>query len=533
MSNDQLDLRNRAAVYNTLESTHYDLLIIGAGITGCGVARDAAMRGLKVALVDANDIGAGTSSRSSKLVHGGMRYMAAGQLNVVKEASIERKTLCRIVPHLSQPTRMLIPAPSRGSILKLKTAMVAYETLGEVESINKHQVWDAKTLAEHEPEIVTDNLQGAIVYPEYVTDDARLTLANARSAHAAGADILTYAPVTEILVEGDKAVGAIVGDALGEGGARFNALQIINAAGPWLDAVRRLEEDTTPPLLQLTKGIHITLRRDRLPINSTVILQASDKRSNFVVPRGDYVYFGTTDTFYPDAEYWPEILHEDIDYLFNSGAKTFRSAPFSDNDIVSLWSGVRPLLAQHGKKPSEISRKNEILHGAAGVLSIAGGKLTSFRSMAQRIVDEAGEDANRTLNPSTTAEHPLPGGDFDGDLNALQSKLVASGLSESEAENATRLYGSEAPNLFADGHVLESEVRQAVLAEGASTLEDVWVRRTARARFSEHGGIDDLETIADLMSVLWDWTPQMKQKQLDHCRSVHKNERSVLQPQGT
>lgn len=533
MPSDKIDFRNRSALFKTLEETTYDLLIIGAGITGCGIARDAAMRGMKVALVDAQDIASGTSSRSSKLIHGGMRYMAAGQLTVVKEAAVERKTLRRIAPHLAQETQMLIPAPSKGSILKLKAAMLAYEKLGEVEKENRHHVWDLETLQHNEPELITDHLVGAVVYPEYVTDDAHLTLANARSAKAAGADILTYAPVTEILTENEKAVGAIIGDARGNLGARVNAKQIINAAGPWLDAVRKLEDDTAPALLQLTKGIHVTLRRDRLPINHTVILQASDKRSNFVVPRGEYVYFGTTDTFYPDADYWPEIIHEDIDYLLDSGAKMFRSAPFTDDDIVSLWSGVRPLLAQRGKKPSEISRKNEILKSPAGIISIAGGKLTSYRSMAERIVDECAKTLGLQVPASSTADLPLPGGDFDGNLSPIETTLASNGLTASQAKRAARLYGSESTSIFCDGATLQSEINHAITAEGAVTLEDLWVRRTIRARFPETTPLDDLEAIAEPMASLLNWSDDEKQQQLDTCREIHSNERSILQPQGT
>ncbi|MFP6584821.1 MAG: glycerol-3-phosphate dehydrogenase/oxidase [Candidatus Hydrogenedentota bacterium] len=533
MPSDKLDFRNRAELFQTLEQTQYDLLIIGAGITGCGVAREAAMRGLKVALVDSHDIAAGTSSRSSKLVHGGMRYMAAGQLTVVKEASIERKTLRRIAPHLAQTTRMLLPAPNIAASLKFKTAMLAYEKLGEVEPENRHQVWDLETLRENEPEIDTDRLRSAVVYPEYVTDDARLTLANARSAKAAGAHIITYAPVTQILTENRSAVGVIVSDSLGEQGACINARMIVNAAGPWLDAVRALEDNQALPLLQLTKGIHVTLRRDRLPINSTVILQAADKRSNFVVPRGEYVYFGTTDTFYPDADYWPGITHEDIDYLLDSGRKTFNSAPFNDEDIVSVWSGVRPLLAQRGKKPSEISRKNEFLQGPGGVLSIAGGKLTSYRSMAERIVDLCAKNLGINTHPSTTAEDPLPGGDFDGDLAPIEAALSSKGLSPAQSERGARLYGSEAAGVFSGNDTLQAEIDQAVLAEGALTLEDVWVRRTSRARFSENGGLDDLEAMATHMGTLMNWSDPERQTQLDNCREIHRNERSVFQPQGT
>ena len=322
-----LDFRNRPALFAALESAPFDLLVIGAGITGCGVARDAAMRGLRVALVDAADIAAGTSSRSSKLVHGGMCYMAQGQIHIVREAATERKALRRIAPHLAQTMPFVVPARSRASLLKFKAGIVAYEQLGEVEAAERHDMWDADRLRAEEPTLKSDDLRGALVYPEYLTDDARLTLANARSAAAAGAVVATYARVSRIFVESDRAAGATVTASLpGENfGARIRAKLVVNAAGPWLDAVRALEDAAVPPLLQLTKGIHVTLSRERLPIRHTIIMSTPDKRSIFVVPRENFVYFGTTDTFYPSSEYWPTITREDVDYLLRCGEGVFNT----------------------------------------------------------------------------------------------------------------------------------------------------------------------------------------------------------------
>jgi glycerol-3-phosphate dehydrogenase len=487
---------------------------------------------MKVALVDARDIASGTSSRSSKLIHGGMRYMAAGQFTVVKEAAIERKTLRRIAPHLTQPTSMLLPAPSKGAILKLKAAMLAYEKLGEVAKADRHVFWDVDTLKRKEPTLITDKLLGAVVYPEYVTDDARLTLANARSAKAAGADILTYAPVTEILVENGKACGAVLGDALGNGGARIRAKVIVNASGPWLDALRRLEENAAPPMLQLTKGIHVVLKHERLPVSHTVIMQATDKRGIFVVPRGEFVYFGTTDTFYADPEYSPSITREDIAYLIDVGSKTFSQGPFTDDDIISVWSGVRPLRAQKGRKPSEISRKNETLHGPAGVLSIAGGKLTSYRSMAARIVDDCEKILDIPHQDATTSTEQLPGGDCKEDLSPIVAHLEAQGLTGYEAERAARLYGSEAKEVFAEEPSVQAEAEFAVIHEGASTLDDFWTRRTVRAHFDHDGGVESLGPAAAKMADLLGWSASETKKQISECLAIRESEMKPVQHQG-
>jgi glycerol-3-phosphate dehydrogenase len=528
-----LNFTNRKSIFQTLDTTSFDLVIIGAGITGCGIARDAAMRGLSVALVDANDIAAGTSSRSSKLIHGGMRYLAAGQIGVVKEAATERKTLRRIAPHLAQTTRMLVPAKSKASILKFKTAMVAYEKLGEVAADERHTVWSLDELQEREPELISDQLAGAVVYPEYVTDDARLTLGNARSAAEAGAVIATYAKATRVLTDNGKAVAIEVQSTLPNEALKavVKGKAIINASGPWLDHVCTLEDSEAKSKLQLTKGIHVTLSAKRLPINTTVIMQTPDKRSIFVVPRGKFVYFGTTDTFYPDTEYWPEITREDVDYLLDIGSKTFKCGPFDYDDIQSMWSGVRPLMAQAGKNPSEISRKNEILRGPTGIISIAGGKLTSYRSMAERIVDQCVEEHDLTSNPCATAEMPLPGGTIDGDFFSVILQLSLNGVNVFDADRALRLYGNEAPAVFENGPGIDAEIQYAVTHEGALTLEDYWVRRSARARFDTNGGVEHLDAAARAMGPLLGWNNLEILNQIDHCKEIRRREMQAIQLQ--
>lgn len=528
MSN-SINFQNRPAVFAELERTDFDLLVIGAGITGCGVARDAAMRGLRVALVDANDIASGTSSRSSKLVHGGIRYLAQGQVGLVREAATERKTLRRIAPHLAQRTDLIVPLKSRRSLVKFKAGLVAYERLGQVEPAEKHVVWSREDIEASEPHIIADNLYGAIVYPEYTTDDARLTLANARSAAAHGAVVATYAPVEQILVENGVAAGAVVGDSAPGGslGARIRARVIVNAAGPFLDAVRRLEDAAMVSRLQLTKGVHVTLARERLPISHTVIMTLRDKRSVFVVPRGEFVYFGTTDTFYPNAEYWPEITADDVVYLLNAGNRTFDCGPFEDADIVSMWSGVRPLVAQEGKNPSEISRKDEILEGPAGVMSIAGGKLTSYRVMAQRIVDACQERLGQPVTQAPTNAEALPGGDFEK-IEDMQRVVQMCGHSPAEAERLARLYGSEAPEIGRAGAGIEAEARWAVQREGAVTLEDYWVRRSIRARFDEDGGTASLEPASHAMAELLGWSETRRAEQVEACLKIRAREMACV-----
>ncbi|MFT5711380.1 MAG: glycerol-3-phosphate dehydrogenase [Halioglobus sp.] len=530
MTQTHLDLRDRSATFVALERVVFDLLVIGGGITGAGIARDAAIRGLSVCLVEAQDFASGTSSRSSKMVHGGMRYLIQGDIAVVREAATERRTLRKIAPHLATTLPMVLTAKNKAGLAKFRTGLWAYEKLGKVVASEKHEALSVEELREREPHLITDAFAGAVTYPEYLTDDARLTLANVRSAAAAGASVASYAAVTKMLSEAGKVRGAIVeGQLAGETlSATVRARTVVNAAGPWVDAIRKLEDGNAVPKLQLTKGIHVVFRRDRFPVNSSVVMTTSDKRVIFTCPRGDYVYIGTTDTFYPDTDYWPKIETEDIDYLMDVTNDHFDIEPLSHDDIVSVWSGVRPLLGQEGKSPSEISRKDEILEGPGGVLSMAGGKLTAYRVMARKLVDMCETRLGRTPTNCSTAEKILPGGNLGGTFIEFQQRLEEKGLGASDAERLTRLYGSEATEILASGGDLKAEVEFAVLCEGALTLEDYWVRRSARARFDADGGTACLASAAAVMALLLNWSKEECDRQVKVCLAIREHEMSAV-----
>ena len=513
-----LDFRDRGKLFDALEESAFDLLVIGGGVTGAGVARDAAMRGLKVALVEARDFASGTSSRSSKMIHGGLRYLAQGELGLVREAASERKAVETIAPHLARRTPFVIPAHSRPGIAKLNAGLWAFEKLGGVQKDRKHEVWSKTELAEKEPTVDTSDLAGAVVYPEYLTDDSRLTLANVRSAVAFGAVVINYAPVQEIVLVGGKAAGAVVGDALSlsEPRARVAAKVVVNAAGPWVDALRHLEDGQAPARLVLTKGVHLVVPRDKLPVERTVIFPAADKRSVFAVPKGQMTYLGTTDTFYETADYWPRIEAADVDYLLAAAAARFRCEPLKPGDITSAWSGVRPLVAEEGKSPSDISRHDEVWTGPHGVISIAGGKLTAYRRMAERITDTVQEALGLKVTPSQTAELPLIGGDVD--VEAMKIRLIHNELTGQEAARLVQLYGSESPQAMGGP---EAEAHRAVLWEGAVMLEDYWVRRSARAWFDPDGGMAALEPASIEMAGLLGWSEDERMRQIGACRAIH------------
>jgi len=517
MSSTQLDARRRTQVFAELESRTFDIAVIGGGITGAGIARDAAMRGLSVALVEARDYASGTSSRSSKMIHGGLRYLAQGDIALVKEAASERQILRRIAPHLTTLSPFLIPTTNMAMTAKLRTGLWTFEKLGGVPEAEKHEVIGLAELQRREPLMRTDKLYGAVLYPEFLTDDARLVLANIRSAQGEGAVVINHAAASNLTSDGLVATSTL-GDGLG---ARIRAKLVVNAAGAWVDKVRELEAGESDTRMSLSRGIHLVLPRERLPIHSTIIIRAPDKRSIFAVPRGAFTYVGTTDVFHDGADYWPAPTREDIDYLLRATEAALDIDPIRDGEIVSLWSGVRPLIAQPGKKANEVSRKDEIWTSPGGMVSIAGGKLSAYRAMAERVVDLVVERLGRAVLPCSTADAPLPGG----------SRSVGESLSRLDpraAERLAGLYGDEANEIVIAGGDVAAEATRAVTHEGAATLEDYWVRRSARAWFDHSAGLAALAPAAAAMGALLGWDDAMKAAQIAHCRKINDESRRLL-----
>jgi glycerol-3-phosphate dehydrogenase len=526
---DKLDLRDRDGLFDALEARVFDLAIIGGGITGAGVARDAALRGLSVALIEGRDFASGTSSRSSKMIHGGLRYLAQGDIALVREAASERKIVQAIAPHLARETPFVIPARSAGAIARLRAGLWAFEKLGGVPKSRRHQLWSVADVKAREPAIDADDLVGAVVYPEYLTNDARLTLANIRAATRHGALIVNYAAAEALVIENGRCVGIEATDRLaGSDGrrARLRARVIVNAAGPWVDEVRALEETGAAPRLALARGVHLVTPREHLPIERTIIMTAADRRGVFAVPKGAMTYIGTTDTFHPHAELWPPITGEDVDYLLATAAARFRTAPLTRADVTSAWSGVRPLVREEGKSANDISRRDELWTGPAGVISIAGGKLTAYRRMAQRVVDHVQDALKEKRTACRTADAPLPGGEIAPDV--IRAELLAAGMDDLAAERLMELYGAEARDIVAAGGGTAAEAAHAVLAEGALTLEDYWVRRGALAWFGEGGGLAALPAAARAMAPLLGWSPAEETRQIAACQSIHGADMAAL-----
>lgn len=528
MSNATISSLERSATLEALARETFDLIIIGGGITGAGVAREAARRGLSVALLEGDDFAAGTSSRSSKLIHGGLRYLERGEVNLVRKTALERKEIHRAAPHLSEPRWMVMPTPGRTLLYSLRLAVTTYETLGAVERRDAHRAWSGSTLAEQEPLLNRSAFPHALAYREYLTDDARLVLANMRAAVGFGAVVINHAPVVGLLQSGERATGVEVHCKLSDARVGVRGRVIVNATGPWVEALQKLENPEAAPLLHLSKGIHISLPASKLAVNHLLVLGTHDKRRIFVIRRGDVAYVGTTDdTYEPGAEIWPKIEARDVEYLLEPIARYFTCGPLRPQDVTGAWAGLRPLIADPTKKdPSELSRRDELLVGPLGVISVAGGKLTGYRGMARRVLDSVCERLGRDA-PDPPDEQPLPGGDFDGDLAALAGRLTAAHeIDERTAARLARLFGAEAEQvlalgqapIFAGSSCIEGEVRWAVEQEAAVNLEDLFYRRTRLPLY----GLEPrtaIEPLARLMAGVLGWDTARMEAEIAHAHA--------------
>jgi glycerol-3-phosphate dehydrogenase len=515
----------RASILRDLPTRDLELLVVGGGITGAGIARDAALRGLRTGLVEARDFAAGTSSRSSKLIHGGLRYLQQGDVALVREAASERAVLRRLAPHLAEPLRMVMPTYRIATQLKLKAGLFMFEKLAPVDAEERHRMWDRAEALAAEPLLAPTGLHGAAVFTEYLTDDARLVLANVRDAHAAGALVANHAEVTAL-----ERGQVTVRDTLTGETFAIRARVVVNAAGPWVDDLRRRAHAEGGRRLQLTKGVHLVVPRDRLPIRHCVIMTARDKRSIFVVPRDGTTYIGTTDTFYPSPALVPEVTRDDVEYLLEATNRTFRDTRLGAADVTGSWSGLRPLLAEEGKSPSEISRRDEIMvDDATGLVTIAGGKLTAYRRMAERIVDLVYERLGRRAEPCRTEHLPLPGG--EGPVPPLPASLAPEAQSR-----LARLYGAGCTEILARdpaatplrgiAGVLRAEIDHAIDAEMALTLEDVLERRTRALLFDAQQGLGGVEEVADVMARRLGWDAARKAAEIDDYRRLAATLRS-------
>jgi glycerol-3-phosphate dehydrogenase len=529
------------ATLGQLTSQPADLLIIGGGVNGAGIARDAAMRGLRTILVEQNDLGSGTSSRSSRLIHGGLRYLEQGEFGMVLEANRERRTLQRIAPHLVWPLQFVFPVHrgDRISRWRLAAGMLLYDVLALFRNVRPHRMLGKRGMLEAEPMLRDRGLLGGARYYDAQCDDARLVVATARSAIHHGALVANYMAVVALERTAGRVVGAQLEDRLsGERGV-IRASVVVNATGPWSDRVRRLEDAGAAPLLQPTKGIHVVVDRSRLDHREAIAFTSPiDGRVMFVLPWGDLSYIGTTDTDSTESPDALSVSAGDIVYLLRSANARFPSARLSIEDVRATWAGLRPLLVDRERRiASRRSREHAIVVGSGGMLTVVGGKLTTYRSMAAQVVDQAMRELrHRDGRPrhaeARTDEEPLPGGEA-ADLSQFRERGLELGIPSNSVDHLLRHYGTEAAGIFnlggADRTLLrqllpphpaiEAEVVHAVRRELAQTVEDVLVRRFHLYYEHPDQGGPAARRVAELMGEELGWDTARVEEEADRYHS--------------
>jgi glycerol-3-phosphate dehydrogenase len=526
-----------------------DLIVVGGGITGAGIARDAARRGLRVALFEQNDIAYGTSSRSSKLIHGGLRYLESYEFSLVFESVSERRVVLDLAPHLVNPLAFLFPVyqGSRKSLRMIDAGMWLYDGLALFRSPKRHQTLKPSEVAKEEPMLKQEGLQGAPVYYDCSTDDARLTLETTIDAIQNGAVVVNWARVDALTKDDQGRVSGVIVKNARDGSLReVKAHTVINATGPWTDEVLAMSGPRAGKLLRPTKGIHIVVDRERLPIEHAVVLfHPTDDRVLFALPWGERTYLGTTDTDYEGSPGTEAATLEDVDYLIDASNHHFPNNHITRDDVISTWAGLRPLIAPEPEvgeiSESQVSREHQILIGEDGLITIAGGKLTTYRKMAKECVDTAVNllklmgKLPADIHSGQTFKFPLPGAvgwpeDDDHDKVAADlTKACDCGLSAEVSRHLVDTYGMRALELaklcatdpsqmepIVPGRVeIMAQIDFGVREELAASISDIMIRRTQIFFRDFQQGLGSLEKVALRMAHLIGWSDEEKQKSID------------------
>jgi glycerol-3-phosphate dehydrogenase len=534
------NFKNRDNIIQKLQETEYDMLIIGGGITGAGVAREAVMRGLKVGLVEMQDFAGGTSSRSSKLAHGGLRYLAYGELDLVKEATTERNWMRAHIPHLIRPVPFLWVNWNKDPKEEqfIKSALQLYDSLSddsqEFKNFKKYQWFSAEELEELEPEIKEKVNQGGAIYYDNNVDDARLTIETLKEAVIRGADVISYCMVVGYIMEKDKIIGIKCQDL--ENNKKFDVkgTLVVNVTGIWCDnQLNNYPENVPKPLIRPTKGVHLIYRRKDIKNNNSIIIPSvSDKRGIFVLPRDNFTLIGTSDTDYKGDISNPFCSKEDADYFINAVKHYIPNADIGYHNLVATYAGIRPLVKEIGKSEIEVSRKHLIFFNKSGLLTIAGGKLTTWRKMAEDLIEivaseQIFSDITRVKGFSKQKFH------IGLELKEWQEilKKYAINLDEKINHHLYQQYGRGAieimnlivkePNLgeriVEENDFIKAEIIYVLHHELTTHLIDLFCRRTEMSIFIDHRKSSEVaEIVADLMANEYSWSEEKKEKEIQH-----------------
>jgi len=476
----------RKELIQKISSDYFDVVVIGGGITGAGICLDAISRGLNVCLVEMNDFASGTSSKSTKLIHGGLRYLEQFKFKLVHESGTERAILHNIAPHIVKPQRMLLPISRDGKLNRLTTslALTIYDYLAGVKGSEKKKMLSKKDTIEREPLLIDKKIIGGALYSEYRTDDSRLTIEILKKASALGAFPVNYLKAEKFIYENEIIVGINCRDKLSEKNVLVKSKILVNASGAWTDDV--LKEKNKK--LILSKGIHIVVPLGKFPIKQSVYFDAIDSRMLFAIPRDKMVYIGTTDTFFDRKKEKLLIKKKEVDYLIKS-LNNFFLVNIKEKDITSSWVGLRPLIKENKKNVSEISRKDEIFDSKNGLITIAGGKLTGYRKMAERVVNVLLKKLDFSSKKSQTKDLKLFEFHYDNFINQTKDLKISS----HDLSKIYNVYGDNAIEIFRihkridsnykDYSLLISEIIYCFKNEMCHNLLDFFSQRNSMVYF--------------------------------------------------
>ncbi len=550
MSAAQLGPAARSAALERMAIEEHDLLVVGGGVVGAGIALDAVTRGLSVAVVEARDFASGTSSRSSKLVHGGLRYLEQLDFHLVHEALQERGLLLdRIAPHLVRPVPFLYPLahygwerPYVGAGVGLYDAMSM--SMGSGRGLPSHRHLSRRRALRKVPALRGDALVGAIEYWDAQVDDARYVLTLLRTAASYGARVASRAQVVGFLREGERVTGVRVRDLESGQEVAAPAKQVVNATGVWTDDIQALVGGRGQIRVQASKGIHLVVPRDRIHSNSGLILR-TEKSVLFVIPWGRHWIIGTTDTDWNLHKAHPAASRSDIDYLLDHVNQVL-AVPLTHDDVEGVYAGLRPLLAGESDVTSKLSREHSVAHPVPGLVLVAGGKYTTYRVMAKDAVDAVAHGLDEKVPRSCTHAIPLTGADgFQARWNARHRTAAASGLHVARIEHLLRRYGTMIDEVLeliehrpelgeplegADDY-LRAEVVYAATHEGARHLDDVLARRTHVSIETWDRGTSAAEPAAQLLGGALGWSEEQVQREVEYYRKrVEVERKSQEQP---
>jgi glycerol-3-phosphate dehydrogenase len=533
----------REANLEQMKGGLFDVIVIGGGITGAGIARDAAIRGLSVVLVEKGDFASGTSSRSARMIHGGLRYLAHRQFRLVLSACAERNRLGKLAPRLVRPIAFTFPVywHSTNSLLKIRLGMWLYYFLGLFRNIKRHRILNPAQTARLEPILPQQGLVGAAHYYDCLVDDARLTLATIQSAYQHGALVANYAQVSGLLKENGKVSGIQVLDRLSGETFTVRARATVNATGVWVDQVRHMDDSDAEEIIRANRGSHLVLPREKLNIQSAVaFIGADNNRAIYAVPWEETCIVGTTDVDHSGDLDEVTVTTQEVESLLNSTNFMFPGANLRLDDIISTFAGLRPLIDEKGKTPYQVSRDHQIIESQAGLISIAGGKLTTYRRMAEDLVDLVSERLEegfgiRAAQNNKSDQVSLTDASFDPESKLAELAEAYPNVDHDVLRHLVHTYGTDCSIVLAPigdndqmTHrivsglpYIRAEIPYMIAYEMAVTLNDLLIRRTHIIHEDRDQGLGCAPDVALMMAQYLGWdSAEIKRQIGDYNRDV-------------